>query len=617
MIVGSYGDRNTTNNFGIAARGLLDVVMLVASGLAAVWFLAIVVIRCRAGVDLSDEAFYLIWISDPWRYQGSVTQFGFVYNPLFRLVGYDIALLRQSNVIITVCLTCTVFGLILRDAKLPANFRFVIAGVLSTVALLPMASWLVTPNYNTLCWQGILVVLIGVLLAYPILGERRQIFGTVLIAAGGVLVFLAKPTSAVLIGSVIAVFIMRTSEQPVREIFFAAAVASIMLLFCALAIDGSIAAFAERLQAGTRTVFALMPEFSVFRGDRFEAPARVIFHFFLAVMSGVAWTRLTRKKSMQARVAQLAVIVILCVGTVLVTTFTQLAAHRGDTYWVYDVYTVPLLWVAGAMVLAPLSWKSVTNKRPPRATAISIIFLLAPFCYALGSGNNVWRQAIGAGALWAGSGLSYLAFMPCATELRRTILGLAVGSMTISAALIASGMEYPYHQAKPLRLHTEPVRIEPRGQSVLYLDRDYAGYVAALRLAMTQDGKGPKAILDMTGRLPGNAYLLDAVAPGAPWLQSGWAGGTQYLYSLLDTVPCGELVSAWVITAPDAKVAFPPDALQRYGIALEVNYVQASRIRYPDLKHNNIRSDLLIWKPARNPDDAIAECVKGRGFEKR
>lgn len=56
------------------------------------------------GIDFTDESFYLVWISNPFIYDGSITQFGFVYHPLYMLLGCDIAALRQANILITFAL---------------------------------------------------------------------------------------------------------------------------------------------------------------------------------------------------------------------------------------------------------------------------------------------------------------------------------------------------------------------------------------------------------------------------------------------------------------------------------------------------------------------------------
>ena len=53
------------------------------------------------GIDFTDESFYLVWIANPFLYEGSTSQFGFVYHPLYSLLGSDIANLRQANILIT------------------------------------------------------------------------------------------------------------------------------------------------------------------------------------------------------------------------------------------------------------------------------------------------------------------------------------------------------------------------------------------------------------------------------------------------------------------------------------------------------------------------------------
>ena len=81
-----------------AAR--MEWIALAISVVASVLLLGWVMLRCRSGFDFTDEGFYLNWISNPWNFRSSVTQFGFVYHPLYKLVGGDVVLLRQANVLI-------------------------------------------------------------------------------------------------------------------------------------------------------------------------------------------------------------------------------------------------------------------------------------------------------------------------------------------------------------------------------------------------------------------------------------------------------------------------------------------------------------------------------------
>src|ERR1700675_1878245 len=78
----------------------MEWIALAVSAAARVLLLGWVMLCCRSGFDFTDEGFYLNWISNPWNFHSSVTQFGFVYYPLYKLVGGDIVLLRQANVLI-------------------------------------------------------------------------------------------------------------------------------------------------------------------------------------------------------------------------------------------------------------------------------------------------------------------------------------------------------------------------------------------------------------------------------------------------------------------------------------------------------------------------------------
>ena len=53
------------------------------------------------GLEFSDEGFYLNWIANPETYSISYTHFGFLFAPLFDLLGNNIAFLRIAGIIIT------------------------------------------------------------------------------------------------------------------------------------------------------------------------------------------------------------------------------------------------------------------------------------------------------------------------------------------------------------------------------------------------------------------------------------------------------------------------------------------------------------------------------------
>ena len=59
------------------------------------------------GIDFTDEGFYLNWIQNPFLYKSSLSQFGYIYHPLYNLVDGNIAWLRRLNFLITFALAFT------------------------------------------------------------------------------------------------------------------------------------------------------------------------------------------------------------------------------------------------------------------------------------------------------------------------------------------------------------------------------------------------------------------------------------------------------------------------------------------------------------------------------
>src|ERR1019366_10382367 len=91
------GDRSCNQGPGFSA----DSFLLAASIAAGLCITAWVLWRCRFGYDLTDEGAYLTAISNPSIYKATATQYGFVYHPLYELVGGNIAFLRHANVLLT------------------------------------------------------------------------------------------------------------------------------------------------------------------------------------------------------------------------------------------------------------------------------------------------------------------------------------------------------------------------------------------------------------------------------------------------------------------------------------------------------------------------------------
>ena len=114
---------------------LLAVVSLLFSACIVGWVLW----YCRYGYDFTDEGFYLNWISRPFNYAASSTQFGFAYHPLYLLVDGSVSALRQANLVATYIFAWLAAWALLervfqRQALNSAD-RFAIAAAIATSAL--------------------------------------------------------------------------------------------------------------------------------------------------------------------------------------------------------------------------------------------------------------------------------------------------------------------------------------------------------------------------------------------------------------------------------------------------------------------------------------------------
>lgn len=151
------------------------------------------------GIDFTDESYYLVLIADPFQYDWSVSQFGFIYHPLYLALDGNIASIRRANVGITFLLSWILVDrylkFILPDDSIHALKRIIMAAGFALASLAIFRSWLLTPSYNSLAIQSLFISSIGLLLAdkFP---TGKSISGWALIGIGGWLAFMAKPSTA-------------------------------------------------------------------------------------------------------------------------------------------------------------------------------------------------------------------------------------------------------------------------------------------------------------------------------------------------------------------------------------------------------------------------------------
>ena len=590
---------------------------LTASGALAGLFAALRV--CAHGFDFTDESFYLIWIAQPFEYPFSSTQFGFIYHPIYQWLSGDIAALRRANVLLTFGLGAVFFALIIRRQLAPAELSKLSQLLLSvtlasgaTASLVSSGMWIATPSYNSLCLQAILLAAIGLILA-DLHATPASAGGWILLGVGGALTFMAKPSSAAALAvcSLITLAISGRWRTPLLALAAASAVGGVTA--CALAIDGSLVAFATRLDGGLQLARGLNDHYSIAHALRLGAPRtntaqQTTFLTVTAVtvcgalLLGARHPLLAGCGRLLGLLTGAAVFAMLCGWPPLLPLLGRLGGLL--------LFAVPL----AALVLSLIQGASAGLCRVPRQTvALFVGFLALPYCYAFGTINDYWVYIAQAAPFGLAAGVSLLVTLPDGGRKMAALCALALLTLVLSTQLELGAMRHPYRQAEALATQTQAIAIGPRA-AVLQMSREFAQYITDARdLAVTAQFKANNPMIDLSGQSPGLLFALNARSIGQAWSVGGQAGSAALATRMLAQVSCGDLALAWILIEPHSRRALPTTVITSFGANLAKDFAVVGSFDAPSAPRGRPRRGRQqILKPIRTVQAATAACLARR-----
>lgn len=563
------------------------------------------------GIDFTDEGFYLASISNPFLYDFTITQFGFVYHPLHVLLGGDIAALRQANILTTFCLawglTHTVLTTIAPETRADGAALQAAALSLATSVLVAFNLWLITPSYQGLALQSLLLTGIGLLIVEKE-WRAKSAAGAVITGIGGWLAFMAKPSTAAALALVAFLYLMATKKLSLRLLSIAVAGAVIPFILSAIAIDGSLWKFAERLKLGLEFGQAIGGGHSfekLFRIDTFwlntKGLALTLTVFATAYLS--VWGLLSRGT------AGIAVSLIVTVGFSVPTTliiFDQLPSISD----LGRFQGLSLLGVLFAAALLGLTSGKQTFRRGRLAAhwSLALLFLLTPHIFAFGTNRNYWEAGVQAGLFWLLAGFAILG--PIARE-RSTwafALPLVLASQALTVLLIQWALEHPYRQPQTVKQQDSAISIGPQ-QSQLTVSQEYAAYISdAMRAAHRGGFETGTPIIDLSGQSPTLLYALGAKSIGAAWLIGGYPGSLKYAKAVLGRVSCETISQAWLLLEPSGPRSIPIELLAQLGLTFPQNFQQAGNWKTAAGAGGYATSrNQILYRP-NLPDDTLQSC---------
>lgn len=590
------------------------------AGLAAAAALAVVALvlaNCWRGFDFSDEGAYFNWMSNARAYDQSNSQFGYLFAPFYYLTGESVGAMRAASLAITLALAFALLAALLRRGAANAG-RFAVAAAAFALAASTLAfthRWLISPSYNTLNLQGLLVAALGLVL---IADDRRRtrLVAAVLIGAGGWIAWMAKPTTGVALAPLALIGVLALSRERVRALATAAATAAALFAAGVVALDGGslpahVARYLDAI-AGAREI-----------SDAYQAAgvgARLVFDWraddlavfekiFAAALGGAAFALVAGRLAAIIRIAA-AVGGAWCALRLAALGLPEFLAGRPvapmQTYWLaapaFGVFVAALLTRPYALALPGA----------PRGLALASILSALPVAYAAGTGNNYWFLASDAAVFWVAAALALVAALAEPGAPIRLAGALGVATALLAALMARIGLEHPYRQPAPIESQNERAAFGPRARA-LRLDASGAAYVDALRAGARQYGlvRGTPAI-DLTGRHPGAIYAIGATAPGVAWLISGYPKSASRAARIVARLPCATLARAFVLDAPNGAYRLPAEILLASGLDPGADYAVAARAQSPTgLGEHVLLAPKLDQSVAESRCQAAREAQRG------
>ena len=527
------------------------------------------------GIDFTDESFYLVWISTPYLYSASTTQFGFVYHPLYQLLGGDITALRQANILITFALAWglsqTFLNSIVPKQSEERLLRATLSAGLATAVLLIFDTWLVTPSYNSLTLQALLITATGLLMADKPL-HRASLAGWTLIGIGGWLAFMAKPSSAMALTLAVIVWLLALRRCSVRSLLLTAVSALIPLLASAWLIDGSVVTFAARIKKGiqlTQDLGGGHTLLNILRVDTFTLDDMLLYPLLATALAIFIATGLLLAKNQRWQYLSLPLSLAFFVLTASLVL--------GQPLWAVNLGPYQSLWIFAVMLAALVALltigrlKALTNITLAQ-WVMAVVLIVTPHMYAFGTNGNYWNTAGYAAIFWLLAGLTLVGPLIRQKASLFPLLPATLATQAMVATMLQTGLEQPYRQPQLLKLNTSTQSVNG---SKLQLSEGYALYFfSAIQAARTAGLEPGTPMIDLSGQSPGILYALGAQNIGQAWLVGGYPGSLKRASEALSLVDCQTLAVSWVLWEPDGPRSLPTETLLQQGARFPDDYRQ-------------------------------------------
>lgn len=531
------------------------------------------------GFDFADESLHLVSMADPFEYDFALTLFGFVLHPFYIFLDGSIPALRLWNLVflfvLAVVLCYTYFKTVLPDMTWSRSQLGIISAGAATVILMYYDSWQPTPSYNSLALQGVILSIIGLLLASRS-GNHNDHLAYVILGVGGWITFMSKPTSAIGLAAATVVFLIASRNFRMKQMAISAGTALSLLLLSAILIDNSLMVFIHRIMSGFDLLHLMKTKHGLVHSFRIDIPRlspllvlNILVLSIVALFS--AYCFISRKRIIFLMGLSL-IVALFSAAFSIIVWHQDIVLNITATTWASQY-----LFIFGAILPAfilpvLLKGKVYFNRIPRNVWAISGLLAVSPHIYAFGTINNMWLQASSAALFWFLSGLTILIPLINSTRSTAILMPFILTAQVATVALVQSGMQDPTRQPFPIWTFHSPITFG-HSASPIFLDSGFATYISDARATAHAAGFAPKtSLIDLSGVSPGILHALEANSIGLPWMIGRQLGSLNYAQAALERVDCEKFAKSWVLLEPNGPRSISSDLLINLGADFPNSY---------------------------------------------
>ena len=511
----------------------------------SVWFLLIVsasisiitllwfITFYDSGIEFSDEGKYLIDIRYPLEYQYAITNYGLVYHLAGKIVGFNLLNLRLFNLFLTVILASIATYVSINSNRSDSVWRkretATVVFISSCVSLSFFGIvWILTPSYNSLTFQTLLLVWIGIVKVSTIDTNLMQKVYFIYLGFTLGILFIAKPTSMLLLLSALCIYLIFTNLRNWLWVFLIPATSYITISLFSIAKFGNPFEFFHDLYIGIQLALELSVEYSFFK-----LLAYPLSIFIFAILIYIFRFKVIAILESEKRW----VLIYLPISFASITLGVAFFFYTG----------VNVLFALLLMLLALYTVKTRWKKSTPK---YSLFLLIFPFTAAFGSNNNLLIQSL----MYFYFVLLFLILVATNQDrifaTNHLLSWILLSSILFSFLTVFWSSTHPYRQNQSVTKMKSKIDLDTPIKGVMVTKNVSEFLQNTYDLSRKAGLSAGTPILDLTGQSSTLLFYLNAKILADSWLIGGYPGSESVALFKFKELPCSELRAAWLLIEP-------------------------------------------------------------------